>query len=279
MDATKILHADILDILFDERNKAYGAYDLRKTYNRRITTALLITAGLSAALFLSSFIANSLESDRVARIEATEVVIEDLSQDKKQEKVDPPPPPPPIKQVIPQVELTRFTPPKIVDDNEVKKEDIPPAVTDLEDTKIDVINQAGEKDLGFATPPVIDDHKQVVEAPKPNEDDNTIFTSVEIEAEFPGGLGAWSRYLHKTLNSNAPIDNGAPSGSYTIMVQFIVDKQGNISDVKALTNHGYGMEEEAIRVIRRGPSWTPAIQNGNKVNAYRKQPVTFIVAE
>jgi protein TonB len=63
------------------------------------------------------------------------------------------------------------------------------------------------------------------------------------------------------------------------MVQFIVDKQGNISDVKALTNHGYGMEEEAIRAIKRGPKWTPAIQNGRNVNAYRKQPITFVVAE
>jgi protein TonB len=56
-----------------------------------------------------------------------------------------------------------------------------------------------------------------------------------------------------------------------------VDKGGNISDVKGLTKHGYGMEEEAIRVIKRGPKWTPAIQNGRNVNAYRKQPVTFVV--
>jgi protein TonB len=79
------------------------------------------------------------------------------------------------------------------------------------------------------------------------------------------------------LNANAPIDNNAPEGSYTVVVQFIVDKGGNISDVKGLTKHGYGMEEEAIRVIKRGPKWTPAIQNGRNVNAYRKQPVTFVV--
>lgn len=279
MDATKILHADILDILFDERNKAYGAYDLRKTYNRRIVTALLITGGLSAALFISSFVANSLDSDRMARIEVTEVVIEDFTDDEKPKQIDPPPPPPPVKQIIPQIELTRFTPPRIVEDDQVRKEDIPPAVTDLVDTKIDVISQAGVKDQGLATPPVID-NRQVVEVPKPKDvDDKEILTHVEIEAEFPGGLSAWSRFLHKHLNSNTPMDNGAPPGSYTVMVQFIVDKEGNISDVKALTNHGYGMEEEAIRVIKRGPQWTPAVQNGRHVNAYRKQPVTFIYSE
>jgi periplasmic protein TonB len=58
-----------------------------------------------------------------------------------------------------------------------------------------------------------------------------------------------------------------------------VDKGGNISDVKALTSHGYGMEEEAVRAIKRGPKWTPAIQNGRNVNAYRQQPITFVVAD
>jgi protein TonB len=63
------------------------------------------------------------------------------------------------------------------------------------------------------------------------------------------------------------------------VVQFIVDKDGNVSEVKALTSHGYGMEEEAVRVIKRGPKWTPAIQNGRQVKAYRKQPITFVVTE
>jgi protein TonB len=62
------------------------------------------------------------------------------------------------------------------------------------------------------------------------------------------------------------------------VVQFIVDKEGNISDVKALTNQGYGMEDEAVRVIKKGPNWTPAQQNGRYVKAYRKQPITFVVS-
>ena len=59
--------------------------------------------------------------------------------------------------------------------------------------------------------------------------------------------------------------------------QFIVDREGAISDVKALSNHGYGMEEEAVKVIRKGPAWVAAIQNGRPVKAYRKQPITFVV--
>ena len=106
-----------------------------------------------------------------------------------------------------------------------------------------------------------------------------IFEKVEVEAEFPGGLPAWRRYLERNLNAQVPSDAGAPTGSFTVVVKFIVDKSGSISDVKALTNHGFGMEEEAVRAIKRGPKWTPAIQNGRNVNAYRQQPITFVVAE
>jgi periplasmic protein TonB len=278
MEATKILNSDMLDILFDGRNKAYGAYNLRKTYNKRIWLALAITGGITVTLFISTLVANSLEHDQHSGLAIPDVHLIEIQPDHTEETA-PPPPPPPQPQVAPQIETTSFTPPRIVSDEEVNKEDMPPEVADLADTKIDVVNVSGVKDLGIATPPVVDDNKKVVEVPKPNNEDHDIFDKVEIEAEFEGGASAWARYLQRNLNNNAPIDNGAPTGSYTVIVQFIVDKQGNISDVKALTDHGFGMEEEAIRAIKRGPKWVPAIQNGRNVNAYKKQPITFVVAE
>lgn len=273
MEANKILSSDILDLIFEDRNKAYGAYQLRKTYNKRITVALLITAGVAVLIFLASFIANNMKSE-TAQLEVKDVVLENIQQE-EEKKIEPPPPPPP-KVEPPKVEMTKFTPPKIVEDEEVKKEDIPPEVEKLEDTKIDITNQEGIKDEGLATPPP-DEGKQVVEAPK--EDENKIFEKVEVEAEFPGGTSAWRRFLERNLNAQVPSDAGAPTGQYTVVVKFIVDKTGTISDVKAITNHGFGMEEEAVRAIKRGPKWTPAIQNGRQVNAYRQQPITFVVAE
>ena len=74
-----------------------------------------------------------------------------------------------------------------------------------------------------------------------------------------------------------PVDNDAPAGSYTVIIQFVVDTDGSISDIKALTNHGYGLEQEAIRVIKKATKWEPAFQNGRHVKAYRKQPITFQV--
>jgi protein TonB len=152
----------------------------------------------------------------------------------------------------------------------------PPEVEELKEAKIDVINQEGIKDEGIVTPVEIDQGKQVIEEKK-EEDENKIFEKVEIEASFKGGEGAWRKYLERNLNANTPVDNGAPEGTYTVWVQFIVDREGAISDVKALSNHGYGMEEEAVKVIRKGPAWVAAIQNGRPVKAYRKQPITFIV--
>ena len=109
MDINKILSADILDILFDGRNKEYGAYDLRKTYNRRIRNALLGTFLICALLLTASIIANSAGKKKIENV-VQDVNLENMKQEEK--KPEPPPPPPPPKQEPPNVEITKFTPPK-----------------------------------------------------------------------------------------------------------------------------------------------------------------------
>lgn len=106
-----------------------------------------------------------------------------------------------------------------------------------------------------------------------------IFERVEIEAAFPGGENVWRKFLEQNLNAATPVNYGAPAGQYTVLIQFVVDKSGKISDIKALTNHGYGMEAEVIRLLKKAPMWSSAIQDGRPVKAYRKQPVTFMVVE
>ena len=85
------------------------------------------------------------------------------------------------------------------------------------------------------------------------------------------------KFLLRNLNPEVPVDNDAPEGIYTVLMQFLVDIDGSISDIKPLTNHGYGLEEEAIRVLKKATRWEPAIQNGRPVKAYCKQPITFQV--
>ena len=122
---------------------------------------------------------------------------------------------------------------------------------------------------------ITDTEFELKEADKPEAD--KIFDKVEIEASFPGGSSAWRRYLERNLDASIPEKQKAPAGNYTVVIQFVVNLDGTVSDVRALTNHGYGMETEAIRAIKKGPKWLPAIQNGRQVKASHKQPITYIV--
>jgi hypothetical protein len=106
--------------------------------------------------------------------------------------------------------------------------------------------------------------------------------TTEREAYFPGGEEAWKQFLADNVDHSTPVKkrkNQAPVGKYTVWVQFIVDKDGSIINIKALTAWGYGMEEEVMRVIAKSPKWVPAFQFGRHVKAFRKQPLTFTVEE
>ena len=151
MEANKILSADLLDLVFEGRNKDYGAYDLRKTYNRRIGIALIITASIALLALVGSVLASTLKSSG-EKLDIKEVTIQDIKQE--EEKKELPPPPPPKPPDPPKIEMKQFTPPKIVKDEEVQEP--PPEVEELKDTKIADINQEGIKDENIATPTEID---------------------------------------------------------------------------------------------------------------------------
>jgi len=273
MEVNKIMSADILDIIFEGRNKDYGAYELRKTYNRRMVAALVATAVLIALLFIAYVVANKIGESKDQEMVVQDVQLEEIK--KEEPKNEPPPPPPPPKPEPPKVEMAKFTPPKIVKDEEVKEDEKPPEVEKLEETKIGTINQEGIKDEGIVAPPVSDAGKGVIEAPKKDETDyEQTFTKVEIESEYPGGQGAWMRYLNKTFRYPDQAVEQEIQG--TVVVQFIVDKEGNVSDVEAISGPKEGgLRDEAIRVIKKSGKWTPAVQNGRQVKSYKKQPITF----
>lgn len=283
MDPNKIKDADLLDIVFEGRNKEYGAYELRKKYNKRLTIALAITMALGALIFLTAFIANVATKTK-GKVEVAEVQLEQIQQE--EQKNEPPPPPPPKPPEPPKVEMAKFTPPKVVKDEEVKEEEKPPEVEKLDDTKIGTVNQEGQKDEGIVAPPV-EDKGGVVEAPKV-EDEDRVFQKVEIDAEFPGGTGAWTKYVTREIERN--MDELTEDGkSGTVVVLFIVDREGAVSEVRALpcgeagvpncVGPGSKLAEVAVAAIKKGPKWKPAVQNGKNVKAYRRQPVTFRLEE
>ncbi|WP_147202862.1 energy transducer TonB [Segetibacter aerophilus] len=275
MEVDKIMKADLLDILFEGKNKDYGAYELRKTYDKRITWAMSGMSLFCLVFFLTQVLAN--EDDKPKRvINITELHLNNLKPDKAP---DPIPVQPPKSKPIP-VAVSHFTKPIIVTDDLVK--DPPPDIDRLENTRIGLANQDGTKDDSFVAPP-LEQSISVVEGPKkqPEEDYEKVFFKVEKEARFPGGMQAWKKYLERNLNANVAADDGAPTGFYTVKVQFVVDKEGGISNVQAIEvpKACPTCGPEAVKIIKKGPKWEPAIQNDRKVNYQAIQFVTFQVAE
>ncbi|SDC69164.1 energy transducer TonB [Niabella drilacis] len=271
METTKILSASFLDILFDGRNKAYGAYELRNTYNRRLVKALGAT-GLVIATFMGASALRGATSKKAPVPIITTVV--DLTEIKETKKVEPPAPAPPKLQEPRKIEIKQFVVPKIVLDKDVVTP--PPSQEDLTDVKIGLKDVEGVKMGDIAVPPEgVPDGRGVIET-KPVEKDDLPFTKVEKEAEYPGD---WTRFLTTNLRGEVPVDNGAAPGNYRVLVQFVVDINGAVSDIRVLKDPGFGMGAEAIRVIRKSGKWKPAVQNGNMVKAFRSQPITFQVME
>jgi protein TonB len=274
MEPNKILKADILDLVFEDRNKEYGAYELRKRYNKRMTLALGITGGIALLIVGGSLLAKQFE-DLSPQLKKTEVVLEEVKQDEPDEPPPPPPPPPPKPIEPPKVELTKFTPPVIKEDKEVKQEEIPPQ-EDLQKTNIATISQEGDKNVILAPPPEIEN--KIVELPK-EEPEDKIFEKVEIEASVD--QKSWRRHLESQLQRyiEDAASQGMAPGQYTVQVRFLVERDGQIQDVRALNDPGYGLSKGAVEVVKRGPKWNPGEQNGRKVRSYHTQPITFVIAE
>jgi protein TonB len=270
MDTSKILTADLLDILFDERNKDYGAYELRKTYGRRVKTALLFTFAITTVTIGGSVLAKSLSAEKNSKIPRDIIVVSAIPDEKKLEEIKEP-----ERQADPEPERQeRLTQIQIVPNEEV---DEPlPTQEDLAIAEIGTEKIEGVDDKPLSDPVGDPDGgKNMIDVPE-KEPEDLIYSDVQVHAKY---LGNWERFLLRNLNADIPRDNGASPGRYTIKVQFVVDKEGNVSDIKALTNEGYGMEEEAVRVLKKADKWEPAIQNGFKVRAYHTQMITFVIPE
>lgn len=269
METNKILSADVLDLLFEGRNKEYGAYDLRKHYNNRLGRAMAGTMGVVVALFCFGFVSGR------GHVKAPLEVTDTINLTAISKEIVPPTPPPPVVKT-PPVATRIFTAPKLVE-QDVPEDEKPPVNTDLDNVKIGNVNAAGSADQGLDAPtPASDGGKGVVEVPK--KEDDGAFIPIEKEAEFPGGVGAWLRFLGKNLRYPDEAINAELQG--VVQVRFIVDKDGNVSDVEAISGPTEGgLREEAVRVIKKSGKWTPALQNGRYVKTYKVQPVTFVVGQ
>jgi protein TonB len=269
----QILTATLNDIVFQDRNQTYGAYVLRNVYNHHLKIAIGVMLGLCLSAFVFYFNGSFSKSQKDLSIFKPGLDVNLKNAPIPEIPLPPlPPPPPPVVEQVFRTEV--FTPPIITIDKNVSDEDLPPEHDVLEGARIGLQKSEGVDIGSVVAPPLEQRSVGNVITPKTAEIDySSIFTKVENPAEFPGGAGEWSRYLQKNLRyPDKAIDNGTQD---VVRVQFIVDKDGNISEVQALNDPGDGLAEEAVRIIKRGPKWKPAEQNGQKVIFRNIQAITF----
>lgn len=273
METNKILQSSLLDIVFDGRNKSYGAYELRSRYGNRLIRSIGITCLLILFVSFASFVGSKFDHGDKKVIEITDLELTLIDQTKDIPVEPPPPPPPPPPAEPPRIEMGRLASPTVVPDNEVNEDNEMRDIDDLQDVMIGTANVPGDKFDGVLAAPLDEVHTGVVTGPKEDPEDK-IFLTTQIEAQYPGGAEAWRKYISREMNRY--MDELQEEGKAgTCIVQFIVDREGVISEVEALTMKGTKLAELCVNAIRKGPKWIPAENNGKKVKAYRKQPVTF----
>jgi periplasmic protein TonB len=257
-----ILQADILDIIFENRNKDYGAYLLRKDYNRRMKMAMSGVLLLVALIFITGYWKRPDHKFHSGLIGKVDTVI--LTPPPR---IEPPPTEPP-KQKIATVRNPSFVL------TAEPTADTLPTIDDLDkDVRIGLKTVDGTPAVSDAPPPEQPNENHnysVSETPKQKVE---ILDHAEIMPEFPGGYAAFSRFLSKNLRM--PEDALQPGQKIKILVRFVVGKEGELSNIQFMEAYGEVFEHEVLRVMKKMPKWRPGQQNGEFVQVYFKLPIVF----
>jgi periplasmic protein TonB len=270
MDINKLLKSDYLDILFEGRNKQYGSYDLRRKYPERMKKSGLVILALVLIGLGYNVFAN--RAKKVKNTPPPPPIEVKLAEPPPIDDKIPPPPPPPSEPPPPVKPTVQFTPPEIKKDEEVKEEEKPAEQKDLKDAAAGIKTQAG--DINGIDPGIIDKPGTgtgIVEAPPPP----AIFKVVEQMPEFPGGEAALYKYLAENVHYPEKATNAGQQG--TVRVKFVVNEDGSISNVDVARPIGYGMDDEAKRVVQSMPKWKPGKNNGKAVKVYFQVPIKFLL--
>jgi protein TonB len=274
MDANS-KNATLDEIVFEGKNKEYGAYFLRKNYAKYLTRSSLIGIAIFSGAILAAWGFNKFGGKEDESLQTVEIDLSKLKEEKKEDekKPDVPPPPPPPEQKPPEVAQIKFLPPEPKADEDVKEEDPPPKVEEVEKAVISNVTKEGvESDEIAAPPPPADEgvgKPAEVEQPKEEE----VFTTVEQQPEFPGGQRELLKYIAQNIKYPSAAQRANVSGK--VYVKFVVERDGGIGEVNILKGIGFGCDEETHRVIKSLPKFAPGKQNGRNVRVWYTLPVAF----
>lgn len=269
-----IQKASLLDLLFEQRNKQYGAYVLRKYYANRLYLALGLTL---TAVFGIFFIAGRMGgSDPMAALRPSAtpgVTITEVEFKRPEQK---PVEPPKAKKLVPPSSSLKVTPPVIVPDHLADKP--LPSLDEMAKKRIDNVTvdvPGGDPHIFQGPPSTGGGDGPLVKAVTPPEE--PIFVPNPSEApHFPGGDAAWRDYLAKMLSTPSDMEAGEKR---SVLVRFLVDETGAVTGFQILRSGGASFDNEVLRVLRKMPRWKPARQNGRAVATAFQQPITFQAPE
>ncbi len=260
METNKILQADYLDILFDNRNKQYGSYALRKYQDKRMVQAFLWLTGLILAFGIWTFIGNDEKETIIEEFDTPVIITDIITQVIEQPKPQPPAPPePPAAKPTVQNTVPTITPDDIVTV-------APPPIDSFAGREPGPVNNAGTAGgTTVATTPETGSGTAPATPPAP-----VIVDYSEVMPAFDGDIYA---YLNKALRYPRQAVLAGVEGR--VIVQFIVNEDGRISNAKVVRGIGGGCDEEALRVVNTMPAWKPGMHNGMAVKVNFKLPVNF----
>lgn len=264
-----IFKREWLDVVFDGRNKAYGAYELRKLSPKATNIGLFSASIVFVLLLLSPAIARWIgvdlgKNEPVEQIIETEVTLSEPPPVNEEE----PPPPPPVEPPPPRVDQVRMPEPKVVPAEQVQDEE-PPTVEQLKlaDPGSKTIEGDPNAEIRIDLPV----GEGEVDAEVTESSSDQIFQSVEVQPQPPGGLKEFMAWVGKNYDyPQAAIEAGVNG---QVQVSFVVERDGSLTDIKVVRDLKYGTGEAAVKLLNKAPKWSPGVQNGRPVRVAYTLPI------
>lgn len=266
------------DIVFEGKNKDFGAYEMRKGSDARHNKAMIVVVIFIAAAFLIPLLVDTVLPKAEERPEdVTEQAMVALSEEQTEEEEQPEENQERFEEEKPEVlpeevlNTVKVTELAIVDDDQVKKEDEIKTQDELKETQ----TAFGQTDFDKGTDDrnVVREHKDeiVVEEKKPEPE--KVFTAVEQMPQFPGGEGELMKYISSHIKyPPMAMENGVQG---RVVVQFVVTKDGSVGQVKVMRGKDPDLDKEAVRVVKSLPKFIPGKMNGQAVNVWYTLPISF----
>ena len=274
MSKIDLISGEWTDIVFTGRNQSYGAYRLRKGTGKRNVISIIAVIALAVLCQIGLTIKKAADAEAARRAAMTQAVeLSQLEQPKKkaemkqkQIKVEP-------ERVVEQVKSSiKFTAPVIKKDSEVKPEDELKTQDQLMETKT-AIGSFDVKGNDDANGEVLKAKEVIAQPEPPKVEETKVFDVVEQMPSFPGGPTALMTYLSQ--NTKYPVvaqENGVQG---RVVVSFVVERDGSITDVRVVRSVDPSLDKEATRVVKSMPNWIPGKQNGSTVRVKYNVPVSF----